>query len=267
MRQKIVLSIAGSDSGGGAGIQADIKTIMALGGYAATAITAVTAQNTRGVDGVVLMQPDFVRQQIDVVLADLGADAIKIGMLGNGGIVRAVADILIHASKAPIVLDTVMVAKGGHALLDPDAVSLLRTRLMPFAAVITPNVPEAEALTGLSITDLQGARRAALLLRRQGARAVLVKGGHLPGTHVVDLLLTEAGETLFSLPRIETSNTHGTGCTLASAIATGLAQGVALVDAIRRAKLYVQRAVATAPGLGDGHGPLNHAVPPGEFEI
>jgi hydroxymethylpyrimidine/phosphomethylpyrimidine kinase len=265
MRPRLVLSIAGSDSGGGAGIQADIKTVMALGGYAATAITAVTAQNTNGVDGVVLMQADFVRQQIDVVLSDLGADAIKIGMLGNAQIIRAVADILTRATAAPIVLDTVMVAKGGAALLDPDAVSTLRARLMPIAAVITPNVAEAEALTGLAITDLAGARRAAGQLLGQGARAVLIKGGHLPGENATDLLLTAQGETLFSLPRIETRHTHGTGCTLSSAIAIGLAQGHPLADAVRRAKLYVQRAIATAPGLGHGYGPLNHAIPPEEF--
>ncbi len=254
-----VLVIAGSDSGGGAGIQADIKTIAALGGYAATAITALTAQDTTGVHAVLPVPPAFVARQIGVVLADIGADAIKTGMLGDAATIGAVCDVLA-ATAAPLVLDPVMLAKGGARLLAADAVAVLVSRLLPRAALLTPNLPEAEALTGLAIADPDGMRRAADALLRLGAPAVLLKGGHLAGDVVTDLLATGQGMEMFSAPRIVTRHTHGTGCTLASAVAVALAQGMALRDAVLRARAYVRAAIAAAPGYGAGHGPLNHNV-------
>jgi hydroxymethylpyrimidine/phosphomethylpyrimidine kinase len=254
-----VLIVAGSDSGGGAGIQADIKTVCALGGYAATAITALTAQNTLGVHGVFPVDPAFVARQIRVVLQDIGADAIKIGMLGTTAIIDAVADEYeIRAINIPLVVDPVMVAKSGHFLLESEAVMTLRKRLLPYADLVTPNLPEAEALTDLVIRDVDDMRRAAELILTFGPKGVLLKGGHLDSETVSDLLMTEEGEELFQSPRIHTPHTHGTGCTLASAVATGLAQGMTVRDATRRARAYVEKAIATAPGFGHGHGPLNH---------
>jgi hydroxymethylpyrimidine/phosphomethylpyrimidine kinase len=256
-----VLVIAGSDSGGGAGIQADIKAITALGAYAATAITALTAQDTLGVHGVLPVPPDFVRLQAETVLADLGADAIKTGMLGSAAMVEAVAALLAErAPGIPLVVDPVMVAKGGARLLDPGAVAALKRDLLPLAALVTPNIPEAEALTGLAITGPEEMRHAADALLTLGAPAVLLKGGHLPGSIAVDVLATLDGVVPLQHPRIATRHTHGTGCTLASAIAAGLAQDMALRDAVERARAYVQAAIAGAPGYGRGHGPLNHAV-------
>jgi len=256
-----VLIIAGSDSGGGAGIQADLKAVTALGGFAATAITALTAQNTLGVHGVMPVPVDFIRQQIRVVLQDIGADALKTGMLHDGPTIEAVCDeIAAHAPNVPLVADPVMVAKGGHRLLQSDAVEMLKRRLLPLATLITPNLPEAEVLTGLEIRDEAAMRHAAEMLLTLGVPAVLLKGGHLPGDRVVDLLATEDGIERFESPRIETPHTHGTGCTLASAIAAGLAQGMALRDAVARARAYVRAAIAAAPGIGQGHGPLDHAV-------
>jgi hydroxymethylpyrimidine/phosphomethylpyrimidine kinase len=256
-----VLVIAGSDSGGGAGIQADIKTITALGAFAATAITALTAQNTVGVHGVMPVPPDFIRQQIEVVLSDIGADVIKLGMLGDVATIATVCDALRDFGRdLPVVLDPVMVAKGGHALLAAEAVDILRRRLLPLSAVITPNLPEAEALTGLTIRTEADMRAAAVAMLAMGVPAVLLKGGHLESDTVVDLLATDAGTEAFAAPRIATRHTHGTGCTTASAIAAGLAQGMTLRDAVIRARLYVRAAIETAPGLGQGHGPLNHAV-------
>jgi hydroxymethylpyrimidine/phosphomethylpyrimidine kinase len=260
-----VLVVAGSDSGGGAGIQADLKTVAALGGYATTAITALTAQDTTGVHAVHPVPPAFVRAQMECVLADIGADAVKTGMLGDAAMIEAVADELHRwrdggAGGIPVVVDPVMVAKGGHALLAPGAEAALTTRLLPLAALLTPNVPEAEALTGISITDRDAMHRAAAALRAMGARAVLLKGGHLPGEDVIDLLATADGVETFAAPRIATHHTHGTGCTLASAIAVSLAQGLTLLEAVLRARAYVRAAIASAPGLGTGHGPLNHAV-------
>jgi hydroxymethylpyrimidine/phosphomethylpyrimidine kinase len=261
MMQGRVLVIAGSDSGGGAGIQADIKTITALGAFAATAITALTAQNTLGVHGVLPVPPAFIRQQIEVVLADIGADVIKIGMLGDVATIGTVCDALEDfAPNIPVVLDPVMVAKGGQTLLAPQAVDSLRRRLLPLSAIITPNLPEAEALTGLTIrteTDMQAAASAILAM---GVPAVLLKGGHLESDTVVDLLATETGTEPFAGPRIETRHTHGTGCTLASAVAAGLAQGLSLRDAVIRARSYVRAAISAAPGFGQGHGPLDHGV-------
>ncbi len=257
-----VLIIAGSDSGGGAGIQADIKTVTMLGGFAATAVTALTAQNTLGVHGILGIDPAFIRQQMQVVLRDIGADCLKTGMLHSAEVIETVAATIgEEASGVPLVVDPVMVAKGGAALLQDSAAHALITLMVPRATVLTPNLPEAEALTGLKVADLDGMRRAAAALLALGPKAVLVKGGHLEGPVLFDLLLTADGETVFESGRIDTSHTHGTGCTLASAIATGLAQGMDVAGAVARARDYVHRAIATAPGLGKGHGPLNHAHP------
>lgn len=255
-----VLIIAGSDSGGGAGIQADIKTVTALGGYAATAITAVTVQNTLGVTGVHPIPLDVVAAQARAVLSDIGADAIKTGMLGDAAIVALVADLLDEAG-VPAVIDPVMVAKGGASLLAAEAVAAVRERLIPRAALLTPNAPEAEALTGLAVATTDDLRRAGEALLAMGAKAVLMKGGHVAGERVVDLLMTPDGETVFEGERIESRHTHGTGCTLASACAAGLAQGLPLTAAAARAWDYVHEAMLRAPGLGSGHGPLDHGWP------
>jgi hydroxymethylpyrimidine/phosphomethylpyrimidine kinase len=256
-----VLVIAGSDSGGGAGIQADIKTVTAFGAYAATAITALTAQNTLGVHAVHMVPPEFVARQIAVVLDDIGADVIKTGMLGDTATVEVVCDALMrHAEGVPVVVDPVMVATTGARLLEADALAMLRRRLLPLACVITPNLPEAEALAGMTIADVAAMHRAAQAMLALGVPAVLLKGGHLPGDVVVDLLATADGVEEFVAPRIVSRHTHGTGCTLASAVAAGLAQGLGLRDAVVRARDYVRAAIAAAPGFGAGHGPLNHAV-------
>jgi hydroxymethylpyrimidine/phosphomethylpyrimidine kinase len=255
-----VLIIAGSDSGGGAGIQADIKAVTMLGGYAATAITAITVQNTLGVHGVFPLPLDLIEQQARAVLDDIGADAIKTGMLGSIAVVERVAAIL-DASPAPAVVDPVMVAKGGAALLDAGAVEAVRSLMIPRAALLTPNAPEAEALTGIAVVDLDGQRRAGEALLAMGARAVLMKGGHVPGPRVVDLLLTAQGEQVMAGPRLNTTSTHGTGCTLASACAAGIARGLSLETAVANACAYVLEAIRRAPGLGGGHGPLDHAWP------
>jgi hydroxymethylpyrimidine/phosphomethylpyrimidine kinase len=257
-----VLIVAGSDSGGGAGIQADIKTVTMLGAYAATAITALTAQNTEGVFGVLPIPPEFIRQQIEVVLDDIGADAIKTGMLHDTAVIETLAAVLQEqAGAVPLVIDPVMAAKGGARLIDPDAVEALKTRLIGRATVLTPNLPEAEILCGGTIGDVAAMRAAGEDLLRLGCRAVLVKGGHLAGELVTDVLVSRDDSRTWQSPRIASRHTHGTGCTLASAIAAGLAQGLAVADAVDRARTYVQRAIATAPGLGRGHGPLDHAHP------
>lgn len=255
-----VLIIAGSDSGGGAGVQADIKTVTALGGYATSAITAVTVQNTLGVSGVHPIPIDVIRAQARAVLDDIGADALKTGMLGDRATVASVAAVLASVD-APAVVDPVMVAKGGAALLAGDAIDAVRELLLPQAALLTPNAPEAEALTGLAVQNADDQRRAGEALLKLGARAVLMKGGHVPGETVVDILITPGGETSFEGPRLQTRHTHGTGCTLASACATGLAQGLGLTDAVARAWAYVHEAILNAPGLGQGHGPLDHGWP------
>jgi len=256
-----VLIIAGSDSGGGAGIQADIKTVTALGGYAATAITAITVQNTLGVFGVHEIPAEIVEAQARAVLSDIGADAIKTGMLGAAATVEAVARLLDESPELPAVIDPVMTAKGGETLLQALAVQAVRDLLVPRATLLTPNAPEAEALTGLAVASLDGQRRAGEALLIAGARAVLMKGGHVPGETVFDLLLTPAGETVFEGPRLSTRHTHGTGCTLASACATGIAQGMALGDAVARARAYIFEAIRRAPGFGAGQGPLDHGWP------
>ncbi len=255
-----VLIIAGSDSGGGAGIQADIKAVTLLGGYAATAITAITVQNTLGVHGVHPLPLDLIEAQARAVLDDIGADAIKTGMLGSTAVVERVAAIL-DSSDAAAVVDPVMIAKGGAALLADDAVAAVRSLMVPRAALLTPNAPEAEALTGITVADLDGQRRAGEALLAMGARAVLMKGGHVPGETVIDLLLTPTGETLLEGERVDTRNTHGTGCTLASACAAGLALGLPLEVAVANAWAYVAEAIRRAPGLGGGHGPLDHGWP------
>jgi hydroxymethylpyrimidine/phosphomethylpyrimidine kinase len=256
-----VLAIAGSDSGGGAGIQADIKTITALGGHAASAITAITVQNTLGVHAVHPLPPDLVTAQARAVLEDIGADAIKVGMLGSRAMIETVAEILAAAVGVPAVIDPVMLAKGGAHLLDADALDALGALLLPRAALFTPNAPEAAALTGTLVETTDDLRRAGEMLLSRGAGAVLMKGGHIAGPRVVDVLMTPQGESTFEGPRLETRHTHGTGCTLASACATGLAQGLPLDRAVARAWAYVAEAIRRAPGLGAGHGPLDHAWP------
>lgn len=252
-----VLIVAGSDSGGGAGIQADIKAVTALGGFAATAITALTAQNTKGVFGVQGVEPGFIRQQMLVVLEDIGADAIKTGMLHDVATIEAVTGVLEHLEQ-PIVADPVMVAQSGASLLEPEAVRALVRDLAPRASLITPNVPEADRLIGTEIADLEAQRHAAQALLTIGVPAALVKGGHLPGPDIHDVLASADGLEEYSDSRVRTDQTHGTGCTLASAIATGLAQGYDLAGAIRRARAYLRRALETAPGFGKGEGPVNH---------
>jgi hydroxymethylpyrimidine/phosphomethylpyrimidine kinase len=255
-----VLIIAGSDSGGGAGIQADIKTVTTLGAYAATAITALTAQNTIGVQGILPVSPDFVKRQIESVLSDIGADCIKTGMLLDHGVIEVAGETIEKAAPAvPLVVDPVMIASTGARLLDPRALDALERRFIARAALVTPNAPEAEALTGQRIAGLDDMRRAADALLKAGAKAVMVKGGHVAGDTVRDLIVTADDGFILEAERIDTHHTHGTGCTLASAIAAGLAQGLALRPAIERAHAYVQEAIRAAPGLGGGHGPLNHA--------
>jgi hydroxymethylpyrimidine/phosphomethylpyrimidine kinase len=252
------LTIAGSDSGAGAGIQADLKTFAAHGVYGACAVTAVTAQNTRGVTSWQAMAPSLVRAQIDAVVSDIGADAVKLGMLANAEIAAAVAEAIKSWALTNVVLDPVMVAKGGDRLLDEEAVQTIRTSLLPLARVVTPNVPEAQVLSGRSIGSLDDMREAGRRILELGPGVVLVKGGHLDGPESVDLAVT--AEETFELRgrRIQTSSTHGTGCTLSSAIAANLARGMEMRDALARAREYVEGAILNAPGIGGGHGPLNH---------
>jgi len=257
-----VLIVAGSDSGGGAGIQADIKTVTMLDAFAMTAITALTAQNTNGVFGVLPIAPDFIRQQMEVVLDDLGADAVKTGMLHDQAVIETVAAVLSdRAADVPLVLDPVMVANGGAPLIEPQAVDALKQILVPLAAVLTPNLPEAEILTGRRIDTIEAMKHAADALLSLGCRAALLKGGHLDGPVVHDILVTQDGIREWENPRIDSRHTHGTGCTLASAIAAGLAQGLAIEAAVDRARDFVRHAIESAPGFGHGHGPLDHAHP------
>ncbi len=273
-----ILIIAGSDSGGGAGIQADIKTVTMLGGHAMTAVTAITAQNTLGVQAVHQVPTDMVIAQIDSIVSDIGVDAIKIGMIGSAATANAVADRLVslfsreggspdwtpafageqgragchHQARIPIVFDPVMIATSGSILADADTIAAF-TRLMRIATLVTPNLPELAALGGEAAIRALGP-------------AVLIKGGHCEGPHITDRLVTDTGETLWTNPRIETRHTHGTGCTLASGIATGLAQRLPLDAAIERAIAFVRAALAQAPGLGAGHGPMGHALGIGPFD-
>ena len=256
-----VLIVAGSDSGGGAGVQADIKTVTALGGYAACAITAITVQNTLGVHDIFAIPPALIEAQARAVLDDIGADAIKIGMLGSAEVVETIARLLDAATGVPAVIDPVMVAKGGRRLLADQALGAMRGLLISRAALFTPNAPEAAALTGLPADSTDDLRRAGEALLGLGARAVLMKGGHVAGDSVIDVLMTPSGETSFEGPRLATRHTHGAGCTLASACAVGLAQGMTLERAVARAWAYTAEAIRRAPGLGAGHGPLDHAWP------
>ena len=262
-----VLIIAGSDSGGGAGIQADIKTVTMLGGHAMTAITAITAQNTLGVTGVWPLPVAAVLAQIDAVEADLGVDAVKIGMIGSAEVAGAVAERLAAMAGIPIVFDPVMIATSGSVLADEETVAAFQ-RLMRIATLVTPNLPELAALVGASIENEDDLTGAARFLASDAGVAVLAKGGHLPGHEVVDtLVLADGGHVRWSAARIATRHNHGTGCTLASGIATGLGAGLNLADAVLRAGDYVRAALSAAPGYGAGHGPMGHALGAAPFEM
>ena len=255
-----ILSIAGSDSSGGAGIQADIKTIAMLGGYAMTAITTITAQNTIGVQAIAPMSGDVVAQQIASCLEDIGVDAVKIGMLHDADIIGAVADAL-EGMKAPIVLDPVMIATSGAALIDPEAIAILRERLFPKATLITPNLPELGHLLERNQTDSSQMAEAAEELAHMTGAAVLAKGGHTGDARIIDILYEtgpNARAIQFDHARIETPHTHGTGCTLSSAIATLLGHGQPLEHAVRLGRNFVRSAIENAPGFGAGNGPLGH---------
>ncbi len=253
-----VLTIAGSDSGGGAGIEADLKTISALGCYGMAAVTAVTAQNTVGVFGIHEIPPETVARQIDVVLEDIGADAAKLGMLSSVGIIEAVAGSLRRQAVEKLVIDPVMVAKSGDALLRENAREALKRELLPLAWMVTPNIPEAEVLSGLTITTEEEVWRAGEVIHGLGPKYVLMKGGHLAGTEATDWLFDGANWSVYSAERIDTKNTHGTGCTFSAAIAACLARGKGAREAVEEAKTYLSGAIRHALSLGHGHGPLNH---------
>ena len=255
-----VLTIAGSDSGGGAGIQADLKTMTVLGAYGMSVITSVTAQNTVAVTGIYDLAPEAVARQLDAVLSDIGADAVKTGMLSSAAIIEVVAAGLERHAVKNLVIDPVMLAKSGDALLREDAWETLKARLLPLATIITPNVPEAEALTGAVIQDETGLRAAAEALRALGPEYVLIKGGHLRGGESTDYLYDGEVVRSYSTRRIATRNTHGTGCTLSAAIATWLGFGCAVPEAVRLAKDYINGAILHSDelGVGTGHGPLHH---------
>jgi hydroxymethylpyrimidine/phosphomethylpyrimidine kinase len=255
---RTALTIAGSDSGGGAGIQADLKTFAAHGVFGTSAITAVTAQNTLGVVAWQALSADLVTAQIEAIAGDIGADAVKIGMLANAAIVEAVGAAIEDMNLPHVVIDPVMIAKGGDRLVDADAVAAMRTELLPRAQIVTPNVPEAEVLAGMPVRSLDEMREAGRRILDLGPRLVLVKGGHLEGPDSIDVACTADGTFDIRRPRIETRHTHGTGCTLSSAIAANLALGLTDRDAIERARDYLDGAIRHAPGLGAGHGPLNH---------
>ena len=256
---KRALTIAGSDSGGGAGIQADLKTFMAFGVHGMSAVTALTAQNTVGVQGIFEVSPEFVRKQIESVMTDIGADAAKTGMLSNAEIVRTVAEAVRTFRIPNLVVDPVMVAKSGDSLLAEEARRAIREELLPLATVITPNVFEAEALLERRIEDLDAMRSAARELKMSGCRVVVIKGGSLDiESRAVDVVFDGTEPILLSSPRMDSRNTQGTGCTFASAIAAGLAKGLFPLEAIRCAKEYVTEAIRSGPPIGSGHGPVNH---------
>lgn len=262
-RPPIALTIAGSDSGGGAGIQADLKTFTVLGCYGASVLTAVTAQNTLGVQGAVALEPSFVRQQMDSVLSDIGADAAKTGMLANASIVEAVADRVRAHGLSPLVIDPVMVAKGGAPLLAPEAREALVRLLFPLATVITPNIPEAEALTGMTLDSTEAMEEAARRLHGMGPAWVVIKGGHRAGPEAIDVVYDGQEFHYLRAPRLESSRTHGTGCTYSAAITAALAKRRPVLEALQLAKAFVTRAIETAPPIGGGHGPTNHLWPLG----
>ena len=251
------MTIAGSDSGGGAGVQADLKTFAALGVYGASTLTAITAQNTVAVTAVHDIPTDVITAQIDAVLTDIGADAVKTGMLSSSDIIECVCEALEVHGVQRLVVDPVMIAKSGDALLREDAIGSLRTRLLPLAMVVTPNIPEAEALTETTIVSDADVRRAAEAIVGMGARSVVVKGGHREGP-ATDLFYDGKEFKEFTAPRFDTVNTHGTGCTFASAVAAGLARGMVVTDAVALAKDYVTEGIRLSFSIGQGHGPLNH---------
>jgi hydroxymethylpyrimidine/phosphomethylpyrimidine kinase len=257
-----VLTIAGSDSGGGAGIQADLKTFSAIGCYGMSAITALTAQNTRGVSGIHAVPPDFAVQQIDAVFSDMGADAVKIGMLYSAELIEAVSEALKKHDARKIVLDPVMVAQSGDKLLQDDAIEAIKTHLMPLADVVTPNIPEASVLCGRQLKQWSDIESAAETLARHGSRSILIKGGHGDQNESTDLLFLARENRFVSLTadRIQTRNNHGTGCTLSSAIAAYRARGRDIEAAVQKAKSFMNRAIAAGAGynLGHGHGPVHH---------
>jgi len=252
------LTIAGSDSGAGAGIQADLKTFAAHGVYGTCALTAVTAQNTLGVVCWHALEADLVTAQIEAVVSDIGTDAVKVGMLANAAVAEAVAAAIRALDLPQVVVDPVMIAKGGGRLVSDEGIATIRSELLPLAHVVTPNIPEAEALTGMSIRSLTDMRDAATRILRLGPRVVLVKGGHADGPDSIDVCATAAASFEIRAPRIDTPHTHGTGCTLSSAIAANLALGLPDREAIELAREYLDGALRHAPGLGRGHGPLNH---------
>ncbi|HEX4808675.1 MAG TPA: bifunctional hydroxymethylpyrimidine kinase/phosphomethylpyrimidine kinase [Bryobacteraceae bacterium] len=255
----IALTIAGSDPSGGAGIQADLKTFHQFGVYGEAVVTLITVQNTRAVTRIELLAPDLVRQQIEAVLSDIPPHAAKTGALGSIEVVEAVAD-LAKSFSFPLVVDPVLVSKHGSRLLSPEAEDVLKRKLLPCAYLLTPNIPEAEALTGTPVSDEAGMRESAKRLLDLGCKAVLIKGGHRSGSPL-DVLAHSNSISLFDGKRVDTKHTHGTGCTYSAAITAGLALGHDLEEAVRRAKSYVQAAIETAPGLGSGQGPVNHFAP------
>jgi len=253
-----VLTVAGSDSGGGAGLQADIKTVTLLGAYAASVVTALTSQNTLGVNRIHPVPPEFVASQLESVLSDIPVNVVKTGMLFSAEMMEIVADKLLKFNKPILVMDPVMIAKGGASLIDSSAVACMKEKLLPVTYLLTPNIPEAETLTGISITCRNDMKEAALKLRNMGSRNILLKGGHLPGIEAIDLFFDGKNFIFYNSPRIDTTNTHGTGCTLASAISANLALGYPLPDAIKKGKDFITEAIKFAVPLGKGHSPVNH---------
>jgi hydroxymethylpyrimidine/phosphomethylpyrimidine kinase len=251
----VALTIAGSDPSGGAGIQADLKTFHQFGVYGEAVITLLTVQNTRRVSRVEIMDPSLVREQIEAVLEDIPPGAVKTGALGDARVIGVVA---AFSFAAPLVVDPVMISKHGTPLMTAEAAEKLRTELLPHAALVTPNIPEAEALAGLKVTTLEEARRAAAAIIGMGAKAVLIKGGHFTDSATDLLLAADGEERVYPAARIDTPHTHGTGCTYSAAIAAELAKGTSLADAVARAKTFITAAIATNPGLGSGSGPVNH---------
>lgn len=256
--EHIAMTVAGSDSGGGAGIQADLKTFAALGVYGASVVTALTAQNTCTVAGVHPSPPDFVSLQIETVLDDIPVKAVKTGMLFEAGIVEAVCAALAKNRAENLVVDPVMIAKSGDSLLKPEAVEALKARLIPMALLVTPNIPEAEALAGIKINGVEEMKEAARRIVKMGASSAVIKGGHMRGGELTDLLLTDGVFTKFVRNRIDTKHTHGTGCTFSAAITAGLAKGLSVIDAVDSAERYIEEAIKHAEPLGKGHGPVNH---------
>tara|TARA_B110000438_G_scaffold282070_1_gene308776 strand:+ start:1391 stop:2203 length:813 start_codon:yes stop_codon:yes gene_type:complete len=255
-----VLIIAGSDSSGGAGIQADIKTVTALGSYAMTAVTAVTSQNTKGVKGIVAISTKSIEKQITMVLEDIGADATKIGMLHNTSVIKCVYKILKKYKLKNIILDPVMISKGGARLVNSNSIKYLKKLLLPLCNIVTPNIPEAEILTGCSISNKEDMIKAAKKIINMGAKNVLLKGGHLKSKMIFDILISQKDVKIFPKRKIKTKHTHGTGCTLSSALATCLSQKKDIYKSCKISLRYVDEAISTAPGYGKGFGPLNHLV-------